>query len=123
MDNHLKENRDRLVAMHSLSSDRAKGFLMRTIKDQGTRKTYFLPAERTRMVSGEEADNILHRSFQYIIALLELNLVTLRFHMNHHLVMGFKNAFRKEFICTCVKMAYPISSHLRLLSPRTYSNR
>lgn len=33
-----------------------------------------------------------------MVALLEFNLVNLRFQMNHHLVVGFKKALKRTFI-------------------------
>ena len=50
------------------------------------------------MITDDEADKILMKSFQYIVTLLEFNLVNLRFQMNHHLVIGFKETLRGPFV-------------------------
>ena len=49
------------------------------------------------MVTSEEKDQILRRSFEYIVALIEFNLVTLKFQLNYYLYMGFKEELGKTF--------------------------
>ncbi|KAK3242818.1 hypothetical protein CYMTET_47489 [Cymbomonas tetramitiformis] len=46
------------------------------------------------MIRPEETDEILVTSFEYLAALLEFNLVTLKFQLNHYLYEGFKEQLR-----------------------------
>jgi hypothetical protein len=81
--------------MASASGDAAKRFLKEESASRSTSKKSFLPDERTSMVTPEEKDQILRRSFEYIVALIEFNLVTLKFQLNHYLYMGFKEELGK----------------------------
>jgi hypothetical protein len=83
--------------MASASGDDAKRFLKEESASRSTSKKSFLPDERTSMVTPEEKDQILRRSFEYIVALIEFNLVTLKFQLNHYLYMGFKEELSKTF--------------------------
>lgn len=60
-------------------------------------KKYFLPDERAAMVTDDESEQILQRSFEYLIALMEFNHVTLKFQIRHYLFNGFKTELRKTF--------------------------
>ena len=42
------------------------------------------------MITDEEADIILQRSFDYMVGLVEFNLILLKFQLNHHLYEKFK---------------------------------
>ena len=50
------------------------------------------------MITSEETDKILRRSFEYIVALMEFNLVHLRFSFNHYLYQDFKRTMKENFV-------------------------
>lgn len=79
------------------SGEAAKEFLRNDAVARATSKKSFLPDERTSMVTDEETDKIIQRSFEYIVALMEFNLVTLNFQLNHYLYEGFKTELSKSF--------------------------
>lgn len=82
----------------SLTADGVKNVVKRVAEARAMNKTAFLPEAKTSMITDDEADKILLKAFQYIVTLLEFNLVNLRFQMNHHLVIGFKDALRGPFV-------------------------
>lgn len=86
-----------LSSIVSGSGERAKEFLRKDSVTRATSKKMFLPDERTSMVTFEETDQIIQRSFEYIVALMEFNLVTLNFQLNHYLYEGFKTELSKSF--------------------------
>jgi hypothetical protein len=49
------------------------------------------------MVTDEEVTQILRRAFQYIVALVEFNLIITRFQITHYLFNGFKTELGKTF--------------------------
>merc|ERR1740124_732769 len=49
------------------------------------------------MITDSEIDNVLHRSFQYILASQEFHVRNVRFQLNHYLYQGFKTAMSKNF--------------------------
>ena len=57
------------------------------------------------MITSDETDEILQRSFEYIIGLVEFNLVILKFQLNHYLYEGFKKELRTSFSRTLVNDA------------------
>jgi hypothetical protein len=93
----LESAKSRVKVMLSASGVAAKRFLKEESASRSTSKKSFLPDERTSMVTSEEKDQILRRSFEYIVALIEFNLVTLKFQLNHYLYMGFKEELGKTF--------------------------
>jgi hypothetical protein len=44
------------------------------------------------MITEDETELILRRSFEYILGLMEFNLFVFRFQLNYHLFEGFKKA-------------------------------
>ena len=93
----MQSAKARISSMLSASGELAKQFLKQESASRATSKTHFLPDERTSMVTDEEIKLILHRSFEYIVALMEFNYVILRFQINHYLFMGFKTELGKIF--------------------------
>lgn len=93
----MQSAKARMSAMISASGDLAKQFLKQESVSRATSKTHFLPDERTAMVTDEEIKQIIRRSFEYIVALMEFNLVNLRFQLNHYLFQGFKTELGKTF--------------------------
>lgn len=80
------------------SGSAVKEFLQVENKNRARRKKSFLPDERTSMITEEETNIILQRSFEYIVALLEFVLVVYKFQLNHYLYNGFKEAMRRDFV-------------------------
>ena len=81
----------------AMSGADAKALLMLESVAKAQSKTQFLPDERTSMVTDEEVNHILRRSFEYIVALVEFNLITTRFQITHYLFNGFKTELGKTF--------------------------
>ena len=50
------------------------------------------------MITAKETEMILTKSFEYIVALMEFNLVNFRFQVNHYLYLGFKTELSRSFI-------------------------
>jgi hypothetical protein len=90
--------KDRVHSVKTLSADGVKNVVKRVAEARAVSKTSFLPEAKSSMITDSEADQILMKSFQYIVTLLEFNLVNLRFQMNHHLVLGFKESLRGPFV-------------------------
>ena len=78
-------------------ADEAKKFLKRESRDRALSKSSFLPAERTAMITKDETLEILRRSFEYMVALMEFVLVNLRFLLNHYMFLGFKERTKVKF--------------------------
>lgn len=79
-------------AIFSFDGARAKSMLRQEAIQRFTEKNSFLPDERTSMITQKECEFVIGRAYQYIIALVELNNVMLRFQMNHYLYEGFKES-------------------------------
>jgi hypothetical protein len=90
--------KDRIQAMKTLSADGVKNVVKRVAEARAVSKTSFLPEAKSSMITDSEADQICMKSFQYFVTLLEFNLVNLRFQMNHHLVLGFKESLKGPFV-------------------------
>lgn len=88
----------RISAIASGSGDKAKEFLKNENRSRARSKKSFLPDERTAMITDDETEMILRRSFEYIVALMEFNLVNFRFQVNHYLFLGFKRELTKSFM-------------------------
>jgi hypothetical protein len=93
----LQSAKARVMAMISASGDQAKMVLKQESASKAKSKTHFLPDERTSMVTDDEIHQILRRSFEYIVALVEFNLVITRFQITHFLFQGFKTELGKTF--------------------------
>ena len=95
----LEAAKNRMKAFFSVSAsgDKAKELLKQESAMRATNKRSFLPDERTSMITAEESEKILRRAFEYIVALMEFNLVTLKFQMNHYLYEGFKKELGRSF--------------------------
>lgn len=89
--------KSRFCAVVSGSGADAKEVLKRESAMKARIKTHFLPDERTSMINDEEATYILRRSFEYIVALVEFNLIITRFQITHYLFTGFKTELGKTF--------------------------
>ena len=68
----------------------AKEILREESKQRAHRKQVFLPDERATMITKEETEIILQMSFDYMVGLVEFNLILLKFQLNHHLYETFK---------------------------------
>ena len=90
--------RNRLNALTTTSSKSAKTFLREENRKRATVRKSFLPDERAAMITAEETEMILQRSFEYIVGLLEFNLFVFKFQLNHHFYQGFKKAIRSTLI-------------------------
>jgi hypothetical protein len=88
----------RFNALGSGSGEQAKAFLKDQNRKRSQSKRSFLPDERTSMITAKETEMILKKSFEYIVALMEFNLVNFRFQVNHYLYLGFKTELSKSFI-------------------------
>jgi len=75
-------------------------------------KKRFLPDERASMITDEESDVIVNRSFEYIIALFEFILSLLKFQLNHHLYQGFKAAIQSSLITRVGKIDWKELVHV-----------
>ena len=96
-DTWYESMKSRLFAVVSGSGADAKELLKRESASKARSKTQFLPDERTSMVTDEEVTHILRRSFEYIVALVEFNLIITRFQITHYLFTGFKTELGKTF--------------------------
>jgi hypothetical protein len=76
----------------------AKQNLRSNSEQRARRKLAFLPDERESMITKEETEVILHRSFDYMIGLVEFNLILLKFQLNHHLYTKFKKEIRSSLL-------------------------
>ena len=83
--------KEKLSFMLNLDGRKAKSYLVQYDKKRTTKKTGFLPDERSSMMTNDEIEVVVRRSYEYIIALMEFNLVILRFQINHYLYIGFKD--------------------------------
>jgi len=84
--------RGKVSALVNQSSNSAKTFLKDENRKRATSKKSFLPDERAAMITEDETELILRRSFEYILGLMEFNLFVFRFQLNYHLFEGFKKA-------------------------------
>jgi hypothetical protein len=86
------------VWVNPTSSQTAKEFLRSENRKRSTTKKSFLPDARSSMITAQETDMIINRSFEYIVALMEFNIFVLRFQLNHHLYQGFKKAIKSTLM-------------------------
>jgi hypothetical protein len=87
--------KDKMMAMvNTKSNNSAKAFLKDENRKRAITKKSFLPDERAAMITEEETDLILQRSFEYIVGLMEFNLYVFRFQLNYHLFQGFKKSIK-----------------------------
>lgn len=70
-----KSYMDRVNAIISKSGEKAKDFLRKESVSNAMSKKSFLQDERTSMITDEETDKILQRSFEYIVALIEVRKI------------------------------------------------
>ena len=91
----VQKLKDRLQRHLLISSSKAKQFLLEENKARATATQRFLPDERSSMVTEKEIDVIIQRSFEYLVALMEFNLVTLRFQLTHYLYQTFKEELQR----------------------------
>lgn len=89
---------NRLSFLVTGSGTDAKSFLKAENNRRARTKRSFLPDERAAMITDDEIDTILRRSFEYIVGLLEFNLIVFRFQLNHHLFQGFKTMLKKDLM-------------------------
>ena len=87
------------------SSIATKEYLKEENRARAQRKKNFLPDERTSMITQEETQKILQRSFEYIVGLMEFNLVNLRFQLNHYLFVEFKKTMKRDFVFDVISNA------------------
>ena len=83
-----------MALMNTNSNSSAKNFLKDENRKRAITKKSFLPDERAAMITEEETDLILQRSFEYIVGLMEFNLYVFRFQLNYHLFQGFKKSLK-----------------------------
>jgi hypothetical protein len=88
---------NKVEALMSKSGDAIKSHLKAENTKRATKKKFFLSDERTSMLTPEETEKILKRAFEYIVALMDFNLVILKFQLNHYLYEGFKVALTSSF--------------------------
>ena len=94
-DSWMTSVKDKMMALvNTKSNNSAKAFLKDENRKRATTKKSFLPDERSAMITEEETDLILQRSFEYIVGLMEFNLFVFRFQLNYHLFQGFKNSIK-----------------------------
>lgn len=87
----------RMLSLISGSGVQAKCHLREENRQRAMQRKSFLSDERTSMITDDETNQILQRSFEYITALMEFNLVNLKFQFNHYLYEGFKQELRNSF--------------------------
>lgn len=87
-----------MALLNTKSNNSAKAFLKDENRRRAITKKSFLPDERAAMITEEETDLILQRSFEYIVGLLEFNLFVFRFQLNYHLFQGFKNSIKVDLM-------------------------
>ncbi|KAL7565231.1 hypothetical protein ACA910_016568 [Epithemia clementina (nom. ined.)] len=97
-DSLIKFLRKKVAAIVSNSGSEAKQFLKYESKQKAMSRKSFLSDERSSMLTEEETEIILTRAFEYIVALLEFNLIVFKFQLNHHLYKGFKERIRTTLI-------------------------
>jgi Dynamin family len=94
----MKRMATRFESLISGSSSEAKHYLKEEHRMRAKSKRAFLCDERTAMITSDETRKILQRSFEYIIGLMEWNLVNLRFQLDHYLFMDFKSTMKRSFV-------------------------
>jgi hypothetical protein len=88
----------RLSAALTGSGTEAKRIMQEENRTRAATKKAFLRDDRTSMITDEETEVILNRSFQYIVALMEFSLVLFRLQVNFFLYEKFKTEMQKSFI-------------------------
>jgi len=86
---------NRLMAALSGSGAAAKRILKEENRARAESKKAFLRDERTAMITSEETQMIMDRSFQYLVALMEYSLFWFRLQINHFLYQSFKSEMKK----------------------------
>ena len=84
--------KEKAMSLHDLEDgEKAKQMLAEQNKKKALEKNCFLPDKRTSMINDRETELVIKTAFKYIIALMEFNMIVLRFQINHYLYTGFKN--------------------------------
>lgn len=89
--------KNKMLALVTGSGAEAKNYLRQESRQRAMQRKTFLPDKRTSMITKDETTEILQRSFEYITALMEFNLVNLKFQFNHYLYEGFKQELQVCF--------------------------
>lgn len=87
------------------SGTEAKAYLKQENRARAESKRKFLPDQRTAMITTEESRKILQRSFEYIVGLMEFNLINLKFQLNHYLFVSFKATMKRKFVYDLISNA------------------
>jgi len=85
-------------AVCELSIEKGKGSLHNILELQATTKIEFLPSQRQESEDESESHAILRISYKYILELMQYNLCSLEYHINHYLDQGFKNELNETFV-------------------------
>lgn len=107
----MQESKARLEAFRANNASEAKEYLCKSLREKANHPKYLVQADRYDVIQPFESEMILKRTFQYIVALIDMVLVTIKFHMNHHFVVNFKRNFREEFSGTKVLYAFDWNSY------------
>ena len=95
---HSSNNLTRVNSQSSDAGSEAKQVLKEECKERAMTKKSFLTDERTSMITNDEIETILDMSFRYMVALMDFNLICLKFNLNHYLYQGFKNELNQSFV-------------------------
>lgn len=105
-----------MAVMQLNDGKEAKNMLSEQSRKKATEKKPFLPDKRTSMINDKETDIVIKTAFKYIIALMEFNMVILRFQINHYLYQKFKdrlNEWSSEVIMEDWTMLVKIDEDLK----------
>jgi hypothetical protein len=97
-ENFMKKMVTHFDSLVSGSGSEAKRYLKEENRSRAQSKRTFLSDKRTAMITGDETRKILQRSFEYIVGLMEFNLINLRFQLDHYLFMDFKSTMKRKFL-------------------------
>ena len=85
----------------NVNGEKANNLFSNHIKKKTTEKNYFLPDKHTSMINDQETEVVIKTAFKYIIALMEFNMIIIKFQFNHYLYEGFEshlNSWTMEII-------------------------
>ena len=93
----LNSSKRRLEALMTASGEKAKLFLRQDSAVKAAIKRTFLPDQRSSMIRDDETEQILKRSFEYMVTITEFILKVLDFQLKYYLIIRFKEELSKSF--------------------------
>jgi len=97
IETYAKNLTARMDVLKTNSVDRVKTLLKEEDERRSEERKPLVPGEQTSMITDAETTEIISRSFEYTVGLLDFILDMLKMHFDGNLFIGFKKKLRQSF--------------------------